>query len=131
MLRSKLRIGAGRVGWLVLGLMVAVGCVSNRGGGEGCGGGCGGGCCRAKIAAQESLPPAVPASAEAASVAQAPNGGQKTCPVTGAKLGSMGTPIPVTVNGQTVYVCCRDCAAKVRKDPGTYLARVMKERQGR
>jgi len=55
-------------------------------------------------------------------------GGQKTCPVTGEKLGSMGAPIPVTVRGQTIYVCCRACIAKVQRDPDTYLRKVQAER---
>jgi hypothetical protein len=55
-------------------------------------------------------------------------GGQKTCPVMGEELGSMGPPIPVTVQGQTVYVCCRGCAGKVQRDPDQYLAKVMAER---
>ena len=145
MLMGKLLICAGRVGCLALGVMLAVGCASNRGSG-GCGGGCGGGCCRGK-AAEDRMPPAVPAasagdvtylrqpssvpsSPSAAAVAQAPYGGQKTCPVTGEDLGSMGTPVPVAVKGQTIYVCCQGCAGKVRKDPDAYLAKVMKERQG-
>ena len=31
---------------------------------------------------------------------------QKICPVTSAKLGSMGDPLPVEVEGQKVWVCC-------------------------
>jgi len=75
-------------------------------------------------------PSAGPSSPSAAAVAQTPYGGQKTCPVTGEDLGSMGTPIPVTVKGQTIYVCCQGCAGKVRKDPDAYLAKVIGERQG-
>ncbi|MBX9624630.1 MAG: hypothetical protein K2X82_12550 [Gemmataceae bacterium] len=69
-----------------------------------------------------SLPPA-PAAAR--------YGGQKTCPVMGDVLGEMGEPIPVAVKGQTVYVCCRGCVAKVRRDPDKYLAVVAAERAGR
>ena len=32
---------------------------------------------------------------------------QKTCPVTDALLGSMGTPVKVTVKGRTVFLLCR------------------------
>lgn len=56
--------------------------------------------------------------------AGAPYGGQKLCPVTGEELGSMGTPIAVTVGGQTVYVCCRGCAGKAQADPERTLAAV-------
>lgn len=57
-------------------------------------------------------------------------GGQKTCPVTGEPLGSMGPPVPVTVKGQTIYVCCEGCADTVQADPDLYLAKVMQERGG-
>ena len=131
-----------QVGWLgsaVLALILNVGCASNRGGG------CGGGCCRGQ-SIDGGAPPAVPAaspgdvtylrqpsagpSSPAAAAAPAPFGGQKTCPVTGEELGSMGAPVPVTVNGQTIYVCCQGCAGKVRKNPDAYLAKVKRERQG-
>lgn len=56
--------------------------------------------------------------------------GQKTCPVTGAELGSMGPPVPVTVGGQTIYVCCQGCVAKVQRNPDTYLRKVANERAG-
>ena len=58
-----------------------------------------------------------------------PYGGQKTCPVTGEELGSMGKPVPVTVKGETVYVCCRGCAAKAQADPDKTLAAVAAERK--
>ena len=57
-------------------------------------------------------------------------GGQKTCPVTDEALGSMGPPIPVTVKGQTIFVCCQGCVAEVQGDPDVYLAKVMRERNG-
>ena len=57
-------------------------------------------------------------------------GGQKTCPVTGEKLGSMGPALPVTVQGQTIYVCCPGCVAKVQRDPDAYLRKVNAERTG-
>ncbi len=57
-------------------------------------------------------------------------GGQKTCPVTGEALGSMGPPIPVTVKGQTIYVCCEGCVEAVQSDPDVYLAKAMRERSG-
>lgn len=46
----------------------------------------------------------------------APLGGQQYCPVTGAKLGSMGEPVPVDVGGRTVYVCCAGCVEKLRSN---------------
>lgn len=46
---------------------------------------------------------------------------QQFCPVTGAKLGSMGEPVPVVVGGETVYVCCAACVDKLHSDPQRYL----------
>jgi hypothetical protein len=46
---------------------------------------------------------------------------QKVCPVTGQALGSMGTPPAVTVEGRKVFLCCKGCEGKLRKDPGKYL----------
>lgn len=34
---------------------------------------------------------------------------QKICPVSGQKLGSMGTPIKVKVGKEIVYLCCKGC----------------------
>lgn len=74
--------------------------------------------------------PAMPGKAPARADNAAAYGGQKTCPVTGAALGSMGPPIPVTVQGQTIYVCCPACVAKVQRDPDAYLRKVEVERAG-
>jgi Cu(I)/Ag(I) efflux system membrane fusion protein len=49
---------------------------------------------------------------------------QKTCPVTNAKLGSMGAPIPVDVEGRTVWTCCVDCPPKLKARPAVYRARL-------
>jgi hypothetical protein len=51
---------------------------------------------------------------------------QKTCPVTGEKLGSMGSPIKVLVGDKPLYLCCQGCVAKVKNDQETYLAKVSK-----
>ena len=48
---------------------------------------------------------------------------QGTCPVTRARLGSMGPPIPVEVEGRRVWVCCAACPPKLKADPAKYLAR--------
>lgn len=55
-------------------------------------------------------------------------GGQKTCPVTGQALGSMGPPVPVRIGGEIIYVCCQGCVAKFQGDPGAYLARARAEK---
>ncbi len=49
---------------------------------------------------------------------------QSVCPVTGAKLGSMGEPIDVQADGQTVYLCCTGCESAISKDPQKYLSRI-------
>ena len=47
---------------------------------------------------------------------------QKICPVSGKPLGSMGQPVSVDVNGQTVFVCCAGCVDTVRANPAKYAA---------
>jgi YHS domain-containing protein len=49
---------------------------------------------------------------------------QKTCPVSGALLGSMGVPYKVTLKGQTVFLCCDGCEEELRKDADKYLAKL-------
>jgi Cu(I)/Ag(I) efflux system membrane fusion protein len=53
---------------------------------------------------------------------------QKTCPVTNAKLGSMGDPIPVQLASRKVWVCCPNCPEKLKAEPAKYLARLKPER---
>jgi Cu(I)/Ag(I) efflux system membrane fusion protein len=56
-------------------------------------------------------PPAVPTPEQ-----------QQTCPVTGAKLGSMGKPVLVDVDDHKVWTCCPDCPPKLKAEPAKYLA---------
>ena len=49
---------------------------------------------------------------------------QDVCPVTGAKLGSMGAPISVQAAGQTVYLCCAGCEGAIKRDPEKYVQRM-------
>jgi membrane fusion protein, copper/silver efflux system len=42
---------------------------------------------------------------------------QRTCPVTGSPLGSMGVPVKIVLRGQTVFLCCPGCVAKAKRDP--------------
>ena len=46
---------------------------------------------------------------------------QDVCPVTGEKLGSMGTPYKVAVNGRDVFLCCQGCEAELKANPEKYL----------
>jgi hypothetical protein len=48
---------------------------------------------------------------------------QKTCPVTGEPLDSMGGPVRVEVNGRVVFVCCKGCEPELRRNPEKYLSR--------
>ncbi|HUQ69537.1 MAG TPA: heavy metal-binding domain-containing protein [Planctomycetaceae bacterium] len=49
---------------------------------------------------------------------------QRICPVTEAKLGSMGQPVAVTVRNRKVLLCCRGCEASLKADPEKFLARL-------
>ncbi|MBW3542721.1 MAG: hypothetical protein KY476_20850 [Planctomycetes bacterium] len=46
---------------------------------------------------------------------------QRTCPVTGDLLGSMGRPLKVDVRGRSVFVCCRGCVEDIEANPAQYL----------
>jgi YHS domain-containing protein len=46
-----------------------------------------------------------------------------TCPVSGEKLGEMGTPVSIDYQGKKVSFCCDSCIAKFQKDPSKYLAK--------
>ena len=45
---------------------------------------------------------------------------QKTCPVTGELLGSMGVPIKVTVEGRDAFVCCKGCLDELKNNFAKY-----------
>ncbi|RIK74666.1 MAG: RND transporter [Planctomycetota bacterium] len=49
---------------------------------------------------------------------------QKVCPVTGAKLGSMGKPLRATADGRTVFLCCAGCKDELAGSPDYYLRRL-------
>ncbi len=49
---------------------------------------------------------------------------QEICPVSGKPLGSMGTPIKVTVEDRDVLVCCDGCEDPVRERPEEYFAKI-------
>lgn len=101
---------------------ISVGCAASRGGG------CRDGRCRVSSGAG-SVPPRRSDVMQAQATDEAPRGKvQQTCPVTGEKLGSMGPPIPVTVSGTTIQVCCDGCVSAVKKNPQKYLKIVEDER---
>lgn len=50
---------------------------------------------------------------------------QGICPVTDAPLGSMGTPLKVTLEGgRDVFLCCEGCVEELKSDPAKYLAKL-------
>lgn len=49
---------------------------------------------------------------------------QKVCPVTDEPLGSMGTPVKVTVKDRAVFLCCDSCEDELKADPDKYLAKL-------
>jgi len=48
---------------------------------------------------------------------------QGTCPVTGKRLGSMGTPVRSEAGGRAVFLCREGCAGSIREAPARDLAR--------
>ncbi|MDE2505966.1 MAG: efflux RND transporter periplasmic adaptor subunit, partial [Planctomycetota bacterium] len=47
-----------------------------------------------------------------------------TCLVTGLKLGAMGEPVQVEVQGRRIWTCCAACPPKLKARPARYLARL-------
>ncbi len=46
------------------------------------------------------------------------------CLVSGAKLGSMGTPVTLVYEGQTLKFCCESCISTFRNNPVEYLRKL-------
>lgn len=49
---------------------------------------------------------------------------QKTCPVSNEPLGSMGTPIKLTLSGEPAFICCKSCQKRAEADPAKTLKKV-------
>jgi hypothetical protein len=49
---------------------------------------------------------------------------QKVCPISSEHLGSMGTPIKVTVGDKSAFLCCEGCKEDFDKDPQAALAKL-------
>lgn len=49
---------------------------------------------------------------------------QAVCPASGEHLGSMGTPIKVSAEGKTFYLCCKNCEKEVKADPKSVVAKL-------
>jgi hypothetical protein len=52
---------------------------------------------------------------------------QKICPISNQPLGSMGTPIKVSVKGRPVFICCEGCRDPLLAQPEKYLANLPAE----
>ncbi len=74
---------------------------------------------RDRVAVSESPAAGVPVQRAILNAAE-----QRNCPVTEAKLGSMGEPIPVQVEGRRVWTCCAACPPKLKAHPAKYLVRL-------
>jgi len=57
--------------------------------------------------------------------------GQRACPITGAKLGSMGVPYKVVLKGQPVLLCCPGCEGKAKDAPDETLEKVARLKSGK
>ncbi len=49
---------------------------------------------------------------------------QTICPVANLRLGMMGTPLKVEVNGETVFICCERCRQNLLAEPDKYLTKL-------
>ena len=50
---------------------------------------------------------------------------QKTCPVLdGSRLGAMGVPVKLVLDGKPVFVCCKTCVKKAQADPAGTLKKL-------
>lgn len=56
---------------------------------------------------------------------------QRVCPITGEKLGSMGVPYKMEVQGRVVFLCCQGCEEQVKADPAAALEKLPKAAQTR
>jgi hypothetical protein len=66
-----------------------------------------------------------PEKLEAAVVAeQLPSYPLNNCPISGEKLGSMGDPIDLVVEGRLVRLCCKGCVKKAKANPATAIAKI-------
>lgn len=55
---------------------------------------------------------------------------QKTCPVSGNELGSMGSPVRRQAGRRVAFLCCPDCIARFERSTNKYLAKLDAEAAG-
>jgi hypothetical protein len=53
---------------------------------------------------------------------------QKLCAVSEEPLGSMGVPIKLTIDGQTVWICCQHCEKEAKAHPQETIERAQRLR---
>ncbi len=74
--------------------------------------------------------PGTPSARELKNIAKLPPEDQKLaiaqgiCPVAGEPLGSMGVPIKIELEGQTVFICCKACLKQARENPRKVLEKI-------
>ncbi|MBX9792218.1 MAG: hypothetical protein K2Y37_25120 [Pirellulales bacterium] len=54
---------------------------------------------------------------------------QAMCPIGDGRLGLMGTPVRVDLQGQAVFLCCKGCVKKAVAEPAATLAKVRELRE--
>ena len=50
---------------------------------------------------------------------------QGNCPVMKQPLGAHGSPVKLLIDGQPLFVCCKGCISKVKKDPLSYVSQTV------
>jgi hypothetical protein len=55
---------------------------------------------------------------------------QRKCPITNNRLGSMGVPVKVMLDGKPVFLCCDGCQEEAEKDAKGTLEKVERLKQG-
>ena len=75
-------------------------------------------CTKEEAAATETTTPAAETAADAKPYPL------KVCIVSGEELGSMGEPVSIVHEGQTIKFCCDSCVPKFKKDPAKYLSKL-------
>jgi multidrug efflux pump subunit AcrA (membrane-fusion protein) len=49
---------------------------------------------------------------------------QRFCPIRNDPLGSMGVPVKLTIDGKSVFICCKGCVADAQANPVKTLVRI-------
>lgn len=60
----------------------------------------------------------------AAIAAQLPNYPMTICPISGSKLGAMGEPVQIVINGTLVQLCCSHCINKANSTADAIVQRI-------